>query len=105
MREFYGTLLGWKELAKPPLLASQGGCWFGVPGRGGPDGELHVGIEADFRPARKAHPAFVVDADAIAAELAKAGYEVQWANPAEIVGRKRFHTHDAVGNRLEFIDG
>jgi hypothetical protein len=61
LRAFYRGVLGWSELPKPPLLAARGGCWFAVPGRGGPGAELHVGIEADFRPARKAHPAFVVD--------------------------------------------
>ncbi len=103
MRAFYHGVLGWQELTKPPLLAARGGCWFRVPGRGGPDGEIHIGIEADFRPARKAHPAFVVDVDAVSAALLAAGHEVRWADEAEIPGRRRFHAHDAVGNRLEFI--
>ncbi|MCP3804615.1 glyoxalase [Allokutzneria sp. A3M-2-11 16] len=99
IRRFYGGTLGWAELPKPPLLAARGGCWFEVPG----GGELHVGVEADFRPARKAHPAFVVDVDAVAETLTLAGYPVRWADPAEIPGRRRFHTVDAVGNRLEFL--
>jgi catechol 2,3-dioxygenase-like lactoylglutathione lyase family enzyme len=102
-RAFYSGVLGWPELPKPPLLAARGGCWFRVPGRGGPDGELHVGVEADFRPATKAHPAFVVDVDAVAAALTAAGRPVRWADPAEIPGRRRFHTEDGVGNRLEFL--
>ena len=105
LRAFYTGVLGWTELPKPPLLAKRGGCWFQVPGVGGPDGELHVGVEADFRPARKAHPAFVVDVDATSAALHSAGYPVTWADPAEIPGRRRFHTQDAVGNRLEFLAG
>jgi catechol 2,3-dioxygenase-like lactoylglutathione lyase family enzyme len=105
LRAFYTGLLGWTELPKPPLLAKRGGCWFTVPGVGGPDGELHVGVEADFRPARKAHPAFVVDVDATAARLEAADYPVTWADPAEIPGRRRFHTQDAVGNRIEFLAG
>ncbi len=100
MRAFYSGVLGWPELPKPPLLATRGGCWFAVPGVGGPDGELHVGIEDPFRPARKAHPAFVADVHTVAA----AGHEVAWADPAEIPGRRRFHTYDPVGNRLEFLD-
>ncbi|EXG82546.1 glyoxalase [Cryptosporangium arvum] len=103
LRAFYSGTLGWTELDKPPLLAARGGCWFRVPGLGGPDGELHVGVEADFRPARKAHPAFVVDVDAVAAALAAAHHPVRWADPAEIPGRRRFHTFDPVGNRLEFL--
>ena len=105
LRKFYAGVLGWTELAKPPLLATRGGCWFRVPGRGGPDAELHVGIEADFRPARKAHPAFVVDVDTTAAAIEAAGHEVRWADPAEIPGRRRFHANDPVGNRVEFLEG
>ncbi|TCO53444.1 VOC family protein [Actinocrispum wychmicini] len=105
LREFYHGVLGWTELPKPPLLAARGGCWFKVPGRGGPDGELHAGVEQDFRPARKAHPAFVVDLPAVADALAAAGHEVVWADEAEIPGRRRLHTYDPVGNRLEFLDG
>jgi catechol 2,3-dioxygenase-like lactoylglutathione lyase family enzyme len=103
LRAFYHGVLGWAELPKPPLLAARGGCWFQVPGRGGPDGELHVGVEEDFRPARKAHPAFVVDLDVVAPALRQAGCEVVWADPAEIPGRERLHTYDPVGNRIEFI--
>lgn len=103
VRSFYTGVLGWPELPKPPLLAARGGCWFQVPGVGGPDGELHVGVEDDFRPARKAHPAFVADVDAVAGALERAGYPVRWADPAEIPDRRRFHTEDAVGNRLEFL--
>ncbi|MDI6627568.1 MAG: glyoxalase [Rhodococcus sp. (in: high G+C Gram-positive bacteria)] len=102
-REFYSGALGWQEIAKPPLLAVRGGCWFRVPGVGGPDGEVHIGIEDDFRPALKAHPAFVVDVDATAAALTSAGYPVNWADPEEIPGRRRFHTCDGVGNRIEFV--
>jgi hypothetical protein len=100
-RAFYAGALGWSELPKPPLLASRGGCWFQVPEQG----ELHVGVEADFRPAAKAHPAFVVDVDAVAEALTEAGYPVRWADPAEVPGCRRFHTEDGVGNRLEFMSG
>jgi hypothetical protein len=103
-RVFYGQTLGWEELPKPPALATRGGCWFRVPGVGGPDGELHVGAEEDFRPALKAHPAFVVDVDVTATALLAAGFPVQWADPAEIPGRRRFHTLDGAGNRVEFLD-
>ncbi|WP_258950597.1 hypothetical protein [Lentzea californiensis] len=62
-----------------------------------------MSIEDDFRPARKAHPAFVVDADRVAAAVAAAGHQVVWADPAEIPGRRRFHTFDGAGNRVEFL--
>ena len=103
-RSFYGAALGWQELPKPPLLEARGGCWFSVPGVDGPGGELHVGIEEDFRPAQKAHPAFVVDVDTTAERLLSAGFRVDWADPVEIPGRRRFHTFDGVGNRVEFLD-
>ena len=101
MRAYFGGVLGWPELPKPPALAVRGGCWFAVPG----GGELHVGIEADFRPAVKAHPAFAVDVDGIVARLTESGHEVRWADPDEVPGRRRFHTSDPVGNRLEFLGG
>jgi catechol 2,3-dioxygenase-like lactoylglutathione lyase family enzyme len=103
-RAFYTGVLGWPEIPKPPLLAQRGGCWFTVPGVGGPAGQLHIGVEADFRPAKKAHPAFRADVDAVSAALEAAGHPVTWADPAEIPGRRRFHTEDPVGNRLEFLD-
>ena len=100
LREFYGGILGFTEKAKPPALAARGGCWF--TGHGGI--ELHLGVEEDFRPARKAHPALLwPDLDALAARLDKAGYPVQWADPDEIPGLRRFHTEDPHGNRIEFL--
>ena len=54
-RAFYGELLQLTEIAKPPLLAVRGGCWFSLG-----DGELHVGVEDPFKPAAKAHPALRV---------------------------------------------
>ncbi len=95
-RRFYGELLELDELKKPPLLAARGGAWF----RAGAH-ELHVGVEQDFAPARKAHPAFEVDdLDALAGRLG----EVAWADPLEIPGTRRFHVYDPFGNRLEFVE-
>ena len=96
-RAFYGEALGMTEVAKPPVLAARGGCWF----RAG-EAELHVGVEQDFRPARKAHPAFAVDdLDACADRLAALGFPVDWDD--SIPGRRRFHTADAHGNRIEIV--
>ncbi|ADB34721.1 glyoxalase family protein [Kribbella flavida DSM 17836] len=97
-RAFYRDALGLTEVAKPLLLAGRGGCWF-------KDGEveIHVGVEADFRPARKAHPALAVeDLDALAATLEWLGYPVTWDNET-IPGRRRFHTADGHGNRIEIV--
>jgi catechol 2,3-dioxygenase-like lactoylglutathione lyase family enzyme len=99
LRTFYRDLLGLTELSKPPILAARGGCWFAGYGI-----ELHLGVEEDFRPARKAHPGLLwPDLDALAARLTAAGHPVHWADPAEIPGRRRFHTDDPHGNRIEFL--
>jgi catechol 2,3-dioxygenase-like lactoylglutathione lyase family enzyme len=99
LRGYYVGVLGLAEKPKPPILAARGGCWFA-----GTDFELHLGVEADFRPARKAHPGLSwPDLDALAARLTQAGYPVLWADPAEIPGMRRFHTEDPHGNRIEFL--
>jgi catechol 2,3-dioxygenase-like lactoylglutathione lyase family enzyme len=96
-RRFYGDVLGMTEIAKPPALAVRGGCWF----RAGA-AVLHLGVEAPFRPARKAHPAFLVDdLDAVSATLTEAGHDCVPAD-GDISGVRRFHTFDPFGNRLEF---
>ncbi|MEU8137967.1 VOC family protein [Streptodolium elevatio] len=97
VRAFYTGPLRMTEVPKPAALAVRGGCWFAA----GPV-QLHLGVEADFRPARKAHPALVADdLDALAERLAAAGAPVRWSD--EIPGVRRFHTEDPVGNRIEVL--
>ena len=96
-RAYYVGLLGMTELSKPPVLAARGGCWF----RGG-GVEIHIGIEEPFQAARKAHPGLVVDdLDALAGTMTRRGLPVRWDD--SIPGRRRFHSDDPHGNRLEFI--
>ncbi|MFC7621810.1 GNAT family N-acetyltransferase [Microlunatus sp. GCM10028923] len=96
-RAYYADLLGLTEIPKPPALAARGGCWFRGPGY-----ELHLGIESEFRPARKAHPAIrVPDLDALAERLAAAGHQVRIDD--ELPGFRRFYADDPHGNRLEFV--
>ena len=96
-REFYAELLGMGELPKPAVLAARGGCWFASGAA-----VLHLGVEEPFAPARKAHPALLVDdLDALAAAVTAAGYPCVRAD-GEIPGVRRFHTHDPFGNRVEF---
>ena len=98
-RAFYSGLLGLTEVAKPPKLAARGGAWFETVGV-----RIHLGIDPDFRPARKAHIAIVADdLDRLAATLGEAGTEV--VPDTEIEGVRRFFAHDPFGNRLEFVDG
>jgi len=97
-RPFYVGLLGMTEVPKPPVLAARGGLWL-------EKGEvrLHLGTEADFRPARKAHPALAVaDLDGLAERLSEAGHETIWDDA--IQGVRRFYTADPVGNRIEFME-
>lgn len=96
-RAFYGGLLELGELFKPPILAARGGVWFGGPGF-----QLHLGVETDFHPARKAHPALrCSDLDALARTLLAASYSVEWDEA--IPGVRRFYSSDPFGNRLEFL--
>ena len=97
-RAFYADILGIPERAKPPHLARRGGCWFE---RGAL--KVHLGVEADFRPARKAHPAFVVrDLAALAAALRAAGHAPREDEP--LAGYDRVYVDDPFGNRLELLE-
>jgi catechol 2,3-dioxygenase-like lactoylglutathione lyase family enzyme len=98
LRGFYGELLGMVEVAKPPVLAARGGAWF----RSGAL-ELHLGVEDDFRPARRAHPGLLVeDLDALAERLSAVGVEVDWDD--NFPGYRRCYVHDPHGNRLELLE-
>ena len=96
-RAFYRDVLGFEELEKPASMQASGGAWF----RSG-EVEIHLGVEADFRPARKAHPALgVADADAAAARWAALGCGVEWDD--RYPGVRRFYVHDPFGNRIEIL--
>lgn len=98
LRAFYVHALGMTEIPKPPALEARGGCWF----RSGPV-QLHLGIEQDFRPSKKAHPGLrVTGIDALAARLENRGARVEW--DGKLPGHRRFHSYDPVGNRLEFLE-
>ena len=96
-RRFYGALLGLPEVDKPPELAARGGCWFETDRV-----RLHLGVEADFRPARKAHPALLVsDLQAVKAALIAAGHSP--LEEGSIPGFDRFFVADPFGNRIELL--
>lgn len=96
-RQFYGGLLGLAEMAKPEPLAARGGVWFEQGAV-----RLHFGVEQDFRPARKAHPAFrVADLDALRRRLEAAGVAI--VDDEALPGERRFYAADPFGNRLEFL--
>lgn len=96
-REFFVGLLGMTEEEKPAALRDRGGCWF----RTG-DCSVHVGIDPNFSPQTKAHPAFRIDhCMGLAERLESAGHEVEWDE--RIPDVTRFYTTDPFGNRLEFM--
>lgn len=97
-RAFYQDALGIPEVRKPAHLAARGGCWFerGVL-------RVHLGVEKDFRPARKAHPAFIVtDLARLVTALTAGGYRVVEDQPLE--GYERRYVDDPFGNRLELME-
>ena len=97
-REFYGRLLGIPEVVKPPELRKRGGAWFEKG-----DVRIHLGVDPEFRPARKAHPGLRVrDLSALVATLRDAGYEV--AEEEALSGVRRVFVADPFGNRLELIE-
>jgi catechol 2,3-dioxygenase-like lactoylglutathione lyase family enzyme len=104
-RRFYADGLGLTEVEKPPALRARGGAWFrAYDAWDEVAAEVHVGVEAPFAPARKAHPAFVVDdLDAVAAAVAAAGFAVDDRERDTFAGHLRFHTHDGAGNRVEVL--
>lgn len=97
-RLFYGKILGMQEIPKPRNLQSRGGVWFQC-GRH----QLHIGVQEDFQPSRKAHPAFSVqNLAALRKHLSEKGIKVIDAEP--LPGANRFYIHDLFGNRLEFLE-
>lgn len=96
-RAFFTGVLGMAEVEKPAALAARGGAWF----RAGAV-ELHLGVEDDFRPARKGHSGILVnDLDGLAERLNAAGQGVRW--DPDFPGFRRVYAHDPFGNRLEFL--
>ncbi|MEC7399798.1 MAG: VOC family protein [Pseudomonadota bacterium] len=97
-RNFYAGLLGIREVPKPPHLARRGGCWFENGAI-----KVHLGVETDFRPARKANPAFrVADLVILAKRLAEAGFPVAEDEP--LADFDRCYVDDPFGNRIELME-
>jgi catechol 2,3-dioxygenase-like lactoylglutathione lyase family enzyme len=96
-RAFYAGILGLAEVPKPADLAARGGCWFEGGGV-----SIHLGVDADFRPASKAHPAFLVrDLEATKTHLAAAGVAFAYGKPID--GYERGDIADPFGNRIELM--
>ena len=97
-RKFYADTLGIPEVPKPSDLAKRAGCWFERDGL-----KIHLGVEADFRAAKKAHPALLVeDLPALMQALAAGGYTMKTDEPLE--GYNRIYADDPFGNRIELME-
>jgi len=97
-RAFYSGVLGIPETPKPPHLAKRGGAWFEAGAL-----KVHLGVEADFRPAQKAHPAFEVrDLAALIGACQRQGYRTATDEP--LAGYKRAYVYDPFGNRIELME-
>jgi len=97
-RAFYEGVLGIPEVPKPSNLAKRGGCWFVRDTL-----KVHLGVENDFRPARKAHPALLVeDLSALKTLIETAGYTFKSDEPLE--GYDRIYVEDPFGNRIELME-
>jgi catechol 2,3-dioxygenase-like lactoylglutathione lyase family enzyme len=97
-RSFYSGLLGISETPKPAHLAARGGCWFEQG-----DLKIHLRVEADFRAARKPHPALLVDGlQSLVEVLRAAGVEIRDDEPLE--GYDRVYVDDPFGNRIELME-
>ena len=96
-RTFYGGLLEMKEIEKPSTLKGRGGVWFSLGAR-----QFHLGVQEDFRPATKVHPAFLVDnMGTLECRLREAGHPI--VSDDLLPGYERFYSNDPFGNRLEFL--
>ncbi|MGW7930887.1 VOC family protein [Staphylococcus xylosus] len=97
-RAFYAEKLGFKEIPKPDNLALKGGLWFQIGKQ-----QLHIGVENNFSPAKKAHPAFAVhNATEVRKNLELQEVKIIYGD--ELEGADRFYIYDPFGNRIEIIE-
>ena len=97
-REFYGGILGMREMEKPEVLRARGGCWFQCG-----EQQLHIGVEREFQAAKKAHSAFAVEnLEELRQVFLSRGISV--VDDDLLPGVRRFYASDPWGNRLEFLE-
>ncbi|WP_211748112.1 VOC family protein [Paenibacillus sp. Marseille-Q4541] len=99
-RHFYSAVLGFIEVPKPEALQKRGGVWFQCGSH-----QVHIGVQSDFTPATKAHPAFhVKHIEALRSSLLDQSISVIPDDARDDEGVIRFYIHDPFGNRIEFIE-
>jgi len=97
-RKFYVEILAMTELTKPAALQPRGGIWLQCGMH-----QVHIGVQVDFTPATKAHPAIrVLDMSALRSRLQN--HKIDLIEDEAIPGLDRFYVHDPFGNRLEFLE-
>ncbi len=97
-REFYAGVLGLEEMPKPAALAARGGAWFSNGAI-----QLHLGVEAEFRPAQRAHPALLVQGIDDYIRRARAG-NFRLVDDDPLPGYRRIFVYDPFGNRIELME-
>jgi catechol 2,3-dioxygenase-like lactoylglutathione lyase family enzyme len=97
-RSFYVEALGLEEVEKPKELSDRGGLWL----QSG-DVHVHLGVDPDFHPAKKAHPAFrCTEYEALLLRLQR--HDVELAREDRTVdGAPHCYLNDCFGNRIELI--
>jgi len=99
-RHYFADVLGWTEIPKPEALRQRGGVWFQCGAH-----QVHIGVQKDFVPAAKAHPAFhVINLEKLREHLQHNGIAVTDDEARADEGVKRFYANDPFGNRLEFLE-
>lgn len=97
-RAFYGGILGFLEVEKPPALRGRGGLWLKAP-----HVQLHLGVEDPFRAAQKAHPGFrVLSLQAAMSHLEANGIAYQF--DIDLPDLRRIYINDPFGNRIELLE-
>jgi catechol 2,3-dioxygenase-like lactoylglutathione lyase family enzyme len=97
-REFFGGILGLTEVEKPEELKKRGGVWFEFG-----TFQLHIGVEEPFSPAKKAHPAFVIESiEDLKIHLKRKN--VAFKEDENLPGANRIFVDDPFGNRLELLE-
>lgn len=99
-RSFFAGILGWVEIPKPENLRKRGGVWFQCGTH-----QVHIGVQKEFVPATKAHPAFhVQNIDSLREYLLQKNIQVIDDDARSDEGVQRFYLNDPFGNRLEFLE-
>lgn len=99
-KEFYGTVLGLKQVPKPPGSRQNMGAWYELGGV-----QLHLSVEESVpNAASDRHICYVVpDIGVAQRHLSDAGTQII-SDPRPISGVNRFYVRDPGGNLIEITE-